>query len=161
MRTLSRIPQVRVKYGCDLDESKRTKLTGLYPDTHFAGDFEELLSDDKLRAVVVASLASTHAALARQALLASKDVFVEKPLTLSCSDAEELVSNKDVPAYAIVVGVPSSIVGWMSAYGDVLDFSSSDTVTDSQGDKYQKIGRPSMGTDVSERVVSCLRELVG
>ena len=50
------------------------------------------------------------------------------------------VVTKDVPDYAMVAGVPSRIVGWMSAYGDVLDFSQSDTVTDSQGHAYRKTG---------------------
>lgn len=49
------------------------------------------------------------------------------------------VVTKDVPAYAMVAGVPAKIMGWMSAYGDVLDFSESDTVTDSQGHEYKKI----------------------
>lgn len=49
------------------------------------------------------------------------------------------VVTKDVPAYAMVAGVPARIIGWMSAYGDVLDFSESDTCIDSQGHKYQKI----------------------
>lgn len=49
------------------------------------------------------------------------------------------VVNKDVPAHAIVAGVPSRIIGWMSAYGDVLDFSAGDTVIDSQGHKYYKV----------------------
>src|SRR5215216_1243386 len=39
------------------------------------------------------------------------------------------VVTKDVPAYAIVAGVPAKILGWMSAYGDVLDFSGGDLVT--------------------------------
>lgn len=47
--------------------------------------------------------------------------------------------TKDVPSYAIVAGVPAKIVGWMSAYGDTLDFSESDTVTDSIGHTYRKI----------------------
>jgi UDP-2-acetamido-3-amino-2,3-dideoxy-glucuronate N-acetyltransferase len=50
------------------------------------------------------------------------------------------VVTKDVPAYAIVAGVPARIVGWMSAYGDVLDFTARDTVQDSQGHTYQRIG---------------------
>lgn len=49
------------------------------------------------------------------------------------------VVTKDVPAYAIVVGVPAKISGWMSAGGDVLDFRTGDTVTDSRGQTYQKV----------------------
>jgi UDP-2-acetamido-3-amino-2,3-dideoxy-glucuronate N-acetyltransferase len=48
------------------------------------------------------------------------------------------VVTKDVPAYAMVAGVPARIIGWMSAYGDKLDFSTTDTVTDSKGHTYQK-----------------------
>lgn len=91
MRALSRIPEVRLKYGCDLDEARRSQQERLYPETRFTWDFEELLADDELDAVVVASPVPTHAELARQALLAGKDVFVEKPLTLSPADAEQLV----------------------------------------------------------------------
>lgn len=49
------------------------------------------------------------------------------------------VVTRDVPAFAIVAGVPAHIIGWMSGYGDRLEFNHSDTVTDSQGHRYQKI----------------------
>src|SRR5215204_4631050 len=91
VRSLSRIPQVRLKYGCDLYEGRRSKLANLYPETRFTADFEELLEDDRLNAVVIASPVPTHADLTRQAVLAGKDVFVEKPLALSSTDAEQLV----------------------------------------------------------------------
>ncbi len=48
------------------------------------------------------------------------------------------VVTKDVPAYAMVAGVPAKIIGWMSAYGDKLDFSQGDLVSDSQGHVYRK-----------------------
>jgi predicted dehydrogenase len=91
MRALNHLPQVRLKYGCDLDETRRLAQARLYPETHFTGDFEQLLSDEKLDAVMVTSPVPTHAELARRALLANKDVFVEKPLASSPADAELLV----------------------------------------------------------------------
>jgi predicted dehydrogenase len=104
MRSLSRFPQVEVKYGCDLDESKRARLESLYPDACFTGSFEELLADDELDAVVIASPAPTHASLARQTLLADKDVFVEKPLALSTTDAIQLVRLADEKNRILMVG---------------------------------------------------------
>ncbi|MFW6316526.1 MAG: acyltransferase [Cyanobacteriota bacterium] len=49
------------------------------------------------------------------------------------------VVTKDVPAYAIVTGVPAKITGWMSAYGDILEFNANGYAIDSIGDKYQKL----------------------
>jgi UDP-2-acetamido-3-amino-2,3-dideoxy-glucuronate N-acetyltransferase len=49
------------------------------------------------------------------------------------------VVTKDVPAYAMVAGVPAKIIGWMSAYGDPLNFDDSGMATDSTGTKYQKL----------------------
>ncbi|MFM2062297.1 MAG: hypothetical protein RLZZ507_1967 [Cyanobacteriota bacterium] len=49
------------------------------------------------------------------------------------------VVTKDVPSYAMVAGVPAKIIGWMSAYGDVLKFDADGYAVDSTGTKYQKI----------------------
>lgn len=47
------------------------------------------------------------------------------------------VVTKDVPAYAMVAGVPAKQIGWMSAYGDVLEFDDAGDAIDSIGVKYQ------------------------
>ena len=49
------------------------------------------------------------------------------------------VVTKDVPAYMMVAGVPAKIIGWMSAYGDVLEFDDRGYAIDSTGAKYQQI----------------------
>lgn len=49
------------------------------------------------------------------------------------------VVTKDVPAYAIVSGVPANVTGWMSAYGDVLEFDADGYAVDSMGVKYQMV----------------------
>lgn len=50
------------------------------------------------------------------------------------------VVTKDVPAYAMVAGVPARIVGWMSAFGDVLTFDGQGYAVDSTGARYFKQG---------------------
>ena len=49
------------------------------------------------------------------------------------------VVTKDVPAYGMVAGVPAKLTGWMSAYGDVLEFDTEGYAVDSIGVKYQQI----------------------
>jgi UDP-2-acetamido-3-amino-2,3-dideoxy-glucuronate N-acetyltransferase len=49
------------------------------------------------------------------------------------------VVTKDVPPYALVAGVPARIVGWMSEYGEVLQFGTDVIAKDSLGATYQKI----------------------
>lgn len=49
------------------------------------------------------------------------------------------VVTRDVPAYAMVAGVPAQIIGWMSAYGDVLAFDDAGLAVDSQGVKYRRV----------------------
>ena len=49
------------------------------------------------------------------------------------------VVTKDVPAYAVVTGIPAKIIGWMSAYGDILRFDPDGYAIDSTNTKYQKV----------------------
>jgi UDP-2-acetamido-3-amino-2,3-dideoxy-glucuronate N-acetyltransferase len=49
------------------------------------------------------------------------------------------VVTKDVPAYSMVAGIPAKSIGWMSAYGDVLEFDESGYASDSTGVQYRKI----------------------
>ena len=64
---------------CDFDAELRSTFAVRYPRAQVTADFEQMLADPKLDAVVIATPVPTHHALAKQALEAGKHVLVEKP----------------------------------------------------------------------------------
>jgi predicted dehydrogenase len=77
---------------CDLDEAQLQTIGARYPNARTTSSFDELLADDALDAVVIATPVPTHYALAKQALTAGKHVFVEKPPAMRAEEMDELVS---------------------------------------------------------------------
>jgi len=75
------------------DENQRTlqAINEQYPDLQSVESYEEILKEQSIQAVAIATPAETHGELVRRALLNGKDVFVEKPLCLSIKTAEELI----------------------------------------------------------------------
>jgi predicted dehydrogenase len=76
---------------CDMDDARREAFAARYPDARATGDLEEMLADDKLDAVVVATPVPTHYDLAKRALQAGKHVLVEKPPAMRAAEMDELV----------------------------------------------------------------------
>jgi predicted dehydrogenase len=77
---------------CDLDETHLNPIAARYPDARATTSFDDLLADDALDAVVIATPVPTHYALAKQALEAGKHVFVEKPPAMRAAEMDELVA---------------------------------------------------------------------
>lgn len=75
---------------CDLTAQGRELAAALAPGIPIYDNPEAVLASD-VAGVVIATPAETHFALARQALLAGKDVFVEKPLALNYEQGQHLV----------------------------------------------------------------------
>ena len=63
-----------------------------YPDIQTTLDFDDLLTNDEIQAIAIATPGHTHFELAEQSLRAGKDLFVEKPLCLSVAQGEQLVA---------------------------------------------------------------------
>jgi predicted dehydrogenase len=89
---------------CDADESKRREFASRYPSARVTGDFDELLADPDLEAVVVATPVVTHYELARRALEAGKHVFVEKPPAMRTDEMEELCELAEERALVLMPG---------------------------------------------------------
>lgn len=75
---------------CEPDEAARESIAKLYPDIDALASVHEALARGDIDAVAIATPAATHAALAEQAILAGKDVFVEKPLALTVADGRRI-----------------------------------------------------------------------
>ena len=76
---------------CDTDGELRDRFAGRYPGARATGSFDDLLADEQLDAVVVATPVPTHYELTRRALEAGKHVFVEKPPAMRHSEMAELL----------------------------------------------------------------------
>ena len=94
----------RLAWACDADEGKLAGAAARYPAARPTTRFEDLLEDESVDAVVVATPVPTHAELARKALAAGKHVFVEKPMALAVEDAEELVALAEERGLVLMPG---------------------------------------------------------
>lgn len=76
---------------CEIDQTRRNRFAALYPGVRFSDSIDSVLRDAEATGVAIATPAETHADLVRRALIAGKDVFVEKPLCLSLTQGRELI----------------------------------------------------------------------
>lgn len=103
-RNYSQIPEANLRYICDRDQKKLDASRKQYPGTKLTTEFSDLLNDPELNAVVIATTGPGHYPLAKQALEAGKDVYVEKPFTLEVKHAEELIKIADERKRILMVG---------------------------------------------------------
>ncbi len=83
---------------CDKNETVLKNFKEQYPGLQTCLAYSEVLSNSDIQGVVLATPAETHYDLAREALLADKHVYVEKPLVLDEDNGKELIqlaSNQD------------------------------------------------------------------
>jgi UDP-2-acetamido-3-amino-2,3-dideoxy-glucuronate N-acetyltransferase len=88
----------------DSSAARLGPLREIYPDVRIAHSFDAILNDSAIDGVVIATPAESHYGLAQQALLAGKDIFVEKPLTLHCDEAEQLTRLAEQRRRILMVG---------------------------------------------------------
>jgi predicted dehydrogenase len=103
-RNFGDLPEADLRWLCDRSPEALTAHGARFPTARRTTRFADLLEDPDLEAVVVATPVVTHADLAREALLAGKHVFVEKPMALGVDDAEELVAIAEERGLVLMPG---------------------------------------------------------
>lgn len=82
---LARLPGVAVRHACDLDAGRAAELARLAPGARPASDYQAVLDDPEVNAVVVATLNAALAPITLAAVRAGKHVLVEKPGALNAA----------------------------------------------------------------------------
>ena len=101
VRNFSRLGRLAVV--CDSTSAGRATAQELAGGTPVVSELTELLSTD-VAGVVIATPAETHYEIAKQALNAGKDVFVEKPLALTYEEGATLVRLAEDAGAILMVG---------------------------------------------------------
>lgn len=77
---------------CDVNPQLLQDCQKTFPQVNITHSFTEVCNHPEIRQIAIASPAPLHFSMAKEALEAGKDLFVEKPLCLDCDEAEQLVT---------------------------------------------------------------------
>ena len=114
VRNLNELASAEVVAVCDRDRERLELIRRRYPAVQAHTSIDELLGDETIDAVAIATPVSTHFPLGRAALEAGKHVFVEKPLAASASECLQLIQLAAkqglvlMPGHTFLYSPPSS-----------------------------------------------------
>ena len=92
IRNFVTCPETQLVWACDLDEIRLQKVLRPYPSVRQTTDLEEVLKDNGVDAIAIATPVHSHFPIAKACLESGKHVLIEKPLASSVAQGEELVN---------------------------------------------------------------------
>jgi predicted dehydrogenase len=92
IRNFLALDEVASVVACDRDENRLTKMRKSFYGIETAPDHEKTIDRGDVDIVVIATPVSSHHEIAKRALEAGKHVFIEKPMTSSVAEAEDLIN---------------------------------------------------------------------
>ncbi len=103
-RNFNALPGVELAWCCDASQAARERIAAIAPGARTTAELTDLLRDESLDAIALATPVPTHADLAVQVLQAGKHCFVEKPLAQSVPDAERALDAAGRSGRTLMVG---------------------------------------------------------
>lgn len=128
-------PRVEVAAVCDTS-SYVLGVLGKYTGVRTFGDYDRLLAEAELDAVVIATPSSSHVAMAQAAMERGLHVFCEKPLTLDAADTDRLAATAAERGLVTQVGYHNRFVGAFEEVKRLLDAGAIGRVTHVFGEAY-------------------------
>jgi predicted dehydrogenase len=103
-RNLDRLPGCELAWCCDTDPARLEGPRSSHPGARLSADLDDLLADEGLDAIAVATPVADHAETARRVLEAGKHCFVEKPLARRVDEARGLCELAAERGLVLMVG---------------------------------------------------------
>jgi predicted dehydrogenase len=141
------VPNVSVAAVCDIDESKLYRFTAMYNIPNRYTDYNEMFAKESLDAIIVVINETRHFAVAKAAMLAGINVFVEKTPSNSTQEAEELASIQEQTGKTTMVGFNRRFmtsyalakeISERPEFGDVLMYQSQFNTSSYRNDAFFK-----------------------
>jgi predicted dehydrogenase len=103
-RNVDHLPGARLHTLCDKRPDRLKQLTSQYPDKKVQTDYEAVLADREVEAVIIATPVHTHYKMTLAALRAGKHVLVEKPMAQTSTECRELITLAEIQQRTLMVG---------------------------------------------------------
>ena len=91
IRNFASLDEVEGVIACDRDSNRLAKMRKMFPGIETCSDENDAILNPEVAAVAIATPVSTHFDIARRAIEAGKHCFIEKPMTASVAEGEELI----------------------------------------------------------------------
>jgi len=104
IRNLDALPGFELRWVCDADPDRLQPVAARHPAARATRRIDDIFEDPGVDAVYLATPVSTHFELTKRALLAYKQVLLEKPLATTVQQAEELAELAASRRLTLMVG---------------------------------------------------------
>ncbi|MGA7615488.1 MAG: Gfo/Idh/MocA family oxidoreductase [Thermoanaerobaculia bacterium] len=121
IRNFSFAQEFSLVAACDLDSERLDFVKRQFSIEKVTTDARAIIEDPSIEAVAISTPVSTHAALARDALLSGKHVLVEKPLANSARECEELARIAERTGRVLLVDHTFLYTGTVEKIRDLID----------------------------------------
>ncbi len=121
VRNFSLVEGATVEVVCDRSTEMHKKIKAQWPHMNINTDSDEVITSPDIDLVAIVTPVSTHFSLAKQALLNGKHVFVEKPMTATVEESEELVELAEQKGLTLMVDHTFMFTGAVRKMKEVIE----------------------------------------
>lgn len=121
VRTFNQLSDCIVLKVSDLSQNNLNKVKVINSEIIITTDYNEILDDHNINAVIIATTSDSHYSFAKESLLKGKHTFIEKPICLNSEQAQELINISEKNDLTLMVGhllLYHPAIKWIKNYID-------------------------------------------